>query len=53
MESGKTNELLEKLIIIQLSAQGIGVNQIAKFVGKRAQTVNDLLKPLKTKGEKA
>ena len=53
MEIKKTNELLEKLIILQLSAQGVGVNQIAKFIGKRAQTINDLLKPLKANSEKA
>lgn len=53
MESQRTNELLEKLIIVQLLGQGVGVHQIAKFIGKRSQTVTDLLKPLKAKGDKA
>jgi len=46
-EQQKTNELLEKLLIVQLRGQGVGVQQIAKFIGKRAQTVTEMLKTIK------
>jgi hypothetical protein len=46
-ESQRTNELLEKLLIADLRHQGIGVDQIAKYVGKRNQWVNNQLKILR------
>jgi hypothetical protein len=46
-EQQKTNELLEKLIVVQLRGQGVGQNQIAKFLGKRTQAVTGMLQTLK------
>jgi transposase len=48
IEQQRTNELLEKLIVVQLSNQGVSQKQIAKFLGKRAQTITQMLQMVKS-----
>ena len=48
-ESQRTNELLEKLIVLHLKDQGIPQESIAKFIGKKRQSVTEMLRALQVK----
>lgn len=44
--AGRTNELLEKLIILALYNTGASQDVIAQFLGKSKTTINEMLKAL-------
>jgi len=48
-EPQRTNELLEKLIILQLKNDGISQDNIAKFIGRNRQVVTEILRVLQPK----
>ena len=52
-DAARTNDLLEKLIVVQLRGQGVGQEQIARFLGKRNQSISEMLKPLKSTEKEA
>jgi len=45
----ETNDLLQKLLIIELAKQGIAQNDIARIVGIASIKVNSILKYFNTK----
>jgi len=51
-QSDKTNELLEKLIILTLYNSGASQDVIAQFLGKSKTTINEVLKPLGKRNSK-
>lgn len=46
-EAQRTNELLEKLLVIQLRGQGASRDQIAKFLGKGTHAISDMLRVIR------
>ncbi|MBB5063902.1 transcriptional regulator [Granulicella mallensis] len=49
-EAQRTNELLEKLIVLQLKDTGVSQANIAKFIGKKRQVVSEMLRVFQSKG---
>ncbi len=50
-DNERDDELLEKLLLLQLFSLGATQSQIARFMGKSKTWVNDLLKNLPKKGD--
>jgi hypothetical protein len=50
-EDGKVEELLQKLLVLQMFSMGVPQEKIAKTVGRQRQWVTELLKGIPRKGE--
>jgi hypothetical protein len=50
-ETARTNELLEKLLVMRMHAMGCTQDQIARVVGRQKLWVNALLKKIPRKPE--
>jgi hypothetical protein len=50
-EDGKVEELLQKLLVLQMYAMGVPQDKIAKTVGRQRQWVTELLKGMPRKGD--
>ena len=47
----RSNELMEKLILMELHFRGVPQQNAALFIGKSKAYVNEVLKPLSKRGD--
>jgi hypothetical protein len=52
-EDAKVEELLQKLVVLQMFSMGATQDKIAKTVGRQRQWVTDLLKGLPRKADRS